>query len=311
MARPLRRGRNASAAGYTPPGVHGGVHDIYMGGTQETHAAVRLQHNTTLRDGMRPILRCLVLLCAALPAEPHAMWVSIGEKHIVVRFSESPITTTRPGFDTGLANRTTVSVSVKPTTASEALALTMGSEGGYHDLSAPTPASLHDPKAVALVEGNGLKGMFEEFPDTSIHFWFAAPVVTDRTDWDYIDHQSANRLQLSLRPAVACSSSAKPIVVMVRFDGKNLPGNQSVSLYDSSGASLGTVFAIEGFAKVDMPTDKLAFARTYYTEPLSSAKIDPVTGGTYHKILHGASATKMKSCYSTPSGTSVTGVVES
>lgn len=37
-----------------------------------------------------------------------------------------------------------------------------------------------------------------------------------------------------------------------------------------------------------MPKD-VAFARAYYTEALPTGKIDPVTGGTYHKILHGAS----------------------
>ena len=36
---------------------------------------------------------------------------------------------------------------------------------------------------------------------------------------------------------------------MLRFDGKGLRGNHSVTLYDRSGASLGTVFAINGVAK--------------------------------------------------------------
>ena len=220
------------------------------------------------------------------------MWLTVGEKQIVVRFSESPITTTRPGFDSGLANRTSATVATKTDAGTDALPFTIGTEAGFHDLSAPTPSSLHHP-VTALVEGQGLKGMFEEFPDTLIHFWFSAPMVKALSDWDYVDQHSANRLQVSLRPAAAFSTSRSSTtpVVLVRFDGKKLPGNQSVSLYDSSGASVGTVFAIDGVAKVAIPTDKLAFARAYYTEPLSSAKVDPVTGGTYHKILHGATTT--------------------
>ena len=104
-------------------------------------------------------MRSLVLLLCVVPAKPHAMWLTIGEK-VVVRFSESPITTTRPGFDKGLANRTAANVSVKTATGTDALALTMGKDGSYNDLSAPS--TLRDPAAVALVEGNGLKGMFEE-----------------------------------------------------------------------------------------------------------------------------------------------------
>ena len=63
-----------------------------------------------------------------------------------------------------------------------------------------------------------------------------------------------------------------------------------MSLYDRSGASLGTVTAIDGVAKMAMPKD-LAYARTYVDEPLAAAHVDPVTGGTYHKIKHGASTT--------------------
>ena len=106
-------------------------------------------------------MRSLVLLLCVVPAKPHAMWLTIGEK-VVVRFSESPITTTRPEFDKGLANRTAANVSVKTSTGTDALALTMGKDGSYYDLSAPTPSTLRNPAAVALVEGNGLKGMFEE-----------------------------------------------------------------------------------------------------------------------------------------------------
>ena len=108
---------------------------------------------------MRP--QAIVLLLCIVPAEPHAMWLTIGKKEIVVRFSESPITTTRPGFDKGLASRTAATFSVKPATT-DALAFTLGADGGYLDLSAPTPSLLRDPAAAALVEGNGLKGMFEE-----------------------------------------------------------------------------------------------------------------------------------------------------
>lgn len=77
-----------------------------------------------------------------------------------MRFSESPSTTTVPGFDHNpLANRTGLFVAVKPATAGNQLALTMGTEGGFHNLVAPTPSSLRDPAAVAMVEGEGLKGM--------------------------------------------------------------------------------------------------------------------------------------------------------
>ena len=107
-----------------------------------------------------PTMRSWLLLCAALPAEPHAFWLTLGEEKTFVRFSESPITTTLPGFDPGLANRTGVFVAIKPATAVSQLAFTMGTEGGFHNLVAPTPSSLRDPAAVAMVEGEGLKGMY-------------------------------------------------------------------------------------------------------------------------------------------------------
>lgn len=143
-----------------------------------------------------------------------------------------------------------------------------------------------------------LPGRFEEFPDTSIKFWFSAPLAKAHADWEYIDQHSTNRLLVSLRPAAACSTSSSAEVV-VSFAGKPLPGNVSVDLHTSSGATVGTVFAINGRATVSMP-DKVAFARTRHTEP-SPPHIDPVTGGTYHKIMHVATTTtnayNRKRCY--------------
>ena len=37
-----------------------------------------------------PTMRSWLLLCAALPAEPHAFWLTRGEEKTFVRFSESP-----------------------------------------------------------------------------------------------------------------------------------------------------------------------------------------------------------------------------
>ena len=105
-------------------------------------------------------MRSWLLLCACLPAEPHAFWLTIGEENTFVRFSENPSATTVPGFDQPLANRTGVFVAVKPATAVKQLALAIGTEGGFHNLVAPTPSSLRDPTAVAMVEGEGLKGMY-------------------------------------------------------------------------------------------------------------------------------------------------------
>ena len=93
-----------------------------------------------------------------------------------------------------------------------------------------------------------------------------------------------------MRPAAACSTTSSAEVV-VTFAGKPLPGNVSVDLHNSSGGTVGTVFAIDGTAKVGMP--KVAFARTRHTEP-SPPHIDPVTGGTYHKIMHVATTTTMR-----------------
>ena len=121
-----------------------------------------------------------------------------------------------------------------------------------------------------------LPGRFEEFPDTLIKFWFSAPLAKAHADWEYIDQHSTNRLLVSLRPAAACSTSSSAEVV-VSFAGKSLPGNVSVDLHTSSGATVGTVFAINGRATVSMP-DKVPFARTRHTEP-SPPHIDPVTGG--------------------------------
>ena len=104
-------------------------------------------------------MRSWLLLCAALPAEPHAFWLTIGEDQTFVRFSESPSTTTLPGFDQPLANRTGLFIAAKPAIVVNQLALNMGTEGGFHNLVAPTPSSLRDPAAVAMVEGEGLKGM--------------------------------------------------------------------------------------------------------------------------------------------------------
>ena len=108
---------------------------------------------------VRPMMKAFLLLCSLLLAEPHAFWLTIGKEKTYVRFSESPSTTTVPGFDQPLANRTGVFVTIKPATAVNQLALTMGAEGGFHNLVAPTPSSLQDPSAVAMVEGEGLKGM--------------------------------------------------------------------------------------------------------------------------------------------------------
>ena len=105
-----------------------------------------------------------------------------------------------------------------------------------------------------------LPGRFEEFPETLIKFWFSAPLAKAHADWEYIDQHSTNRLLVSLRPAAACSTSSSAEVV-VSFAGKPLPGNVSVDLHTSSGATVGTVFAINGRATVSMP-DKVAFART-------------------------------------------------
>ena len=87
-----------------------------------------------------------------------------------------------------------------------------------------------------------LPGRFEEFPDTLIKFWFSAPLAKAHADWEYIDQHSTNRLLVSLRPAAACSTSSSAEVV-VSFAGKPLPGNVSVDLHTSSGATVGTVFA--------------------------------------------------------------------
>ena len=106
-----------------------------------------------------PMMKAFLLLCSLLPAEPHAFWLTIGKEKTYVRFSESPSTTTVPGFDQPLTNRTGVFIASKPATAVNQLALTMGTEGGFHNLVASTPSSLQDPSAVAMVEGEGLKGM--------------------------------------------------------------------------------------------------------------------------------------------------------
>ena len=50
-------------------------------------------------------------------------------------------------------------IAAKPAIVVNQLALNMGTEGGFHNLVAPTPSSLRDPAAVAMVEGEGLKGM--------------------------------------------------------------------------------------------------------------------------------------------------------
>lgn len=158
----------------------------------------------------------------------------------------------------------------------------------------------------AIADGSAAGGRFEEFPDTLIRFWFSAPLTKERADWDYIDQHSTNRLLVSLRPAAAgaaCSTSRSSTTfaeVVVTFAGKPLPGNVSVDLHASSGATVGTVFAIDGIAKVNMPTNKVAFAKTRHTEP-SPPHIDPVTGATYHKIMHVATTTTngfyRMSCY--------------
>ena len=225
------------------------------------------------------------------------MWITQNNGEASVTFSESP---GKPGpamFLQNLSASTKAVSAVSPATKATALPLKLKTSGGMGSLSAPLPGGA--AATATLLEGEGTWGVFNEIDPQNpplLKYWFSAPTVTKPHDWFYIDGLSANRLGVSLR-AAACDPATKAkttkVVIVTRFDGKNL-GGVNVTLFDASGAKLGEEKTTDahGVATVELPVGAAAYAMASHVE----AARGTWEGKAYHKIAHYATHSMEVAC---------------